>query len=111
MNLLSHWIDTPRMCRLAPDEDELLWTMLLLARRQGGGKVQPEGPLKTAGVEQDGRGFVSADEAMLHSASLRFSSVKPGGTSLLGMTQRAALVMEIVLCITQRGRAIRGWEG
>lgn len=111
MNLLSLWIDTPRMCRLVPDEDERLWTMLRLARRQGGGNVQPEGPLQTAGVEQRGRSLASPDGAMPHTASSRFSSVKPGGASLLGVTQRAALVMEIVLCITQRGRAVGEWEG
>lgn len=33
------------------------------------------------------------------------SSVKTSGESLLGVTQCVALVMEIVLCITRRGRA------
>lgn len=47
----------------------------------------------------------------LRTASLRFSSVKPGGASPLGVTQRAALVMEIVPCITQRDRAAGGGGG
>lgn len=90
------------MCRLAPDEDELLRTALLLARRR---QVRAAGAIKNSGGGAKGGG------AWRHRASLCYSSVKPGGTSLLGVTQRAALVVEIVPCITQRGRAVGGLGG
>lgn len=67
--------------------------------------MQPEGPFKTAGSELKRGG------AWHCTASLLYSSVKPDGTSLLGVTQRAALVVEIVLCITQWGRAVGGLGG
>lgn len=94
-------------------------SLLLISRRPGGWKAPSEDltapSLKKTKTKQQwpspaanasSKKGVWCHPANNSDARLSYcvSSVKTSGESPLGMTQCVALVMEIVLCITQRGR-------